>query len=911
MGMGIFSAVVLCGVGFAAGASSAPHSAPEHLADLIDTRRGTDSSVDYSRGNTYPATALPFGFNLWTPLTEPQSHSWLYSWQSPKLFGLALTHQASPWLRDYGTLQVMAHIGHPAADPNQRGILFEHTDEVAKPYRYSVRLANAVQMSVTPSAHAALIEVVYPQAAEAYLSFDDIDETRGKLEVDAAAGVICGHTISQDFANAPHTMFVYAVLRHARIKSYGRFATRHLGIYVGLERDATQPVQLALATSWISLKAARQALEREIGDAPEADVRKAGRAAWDAALAPITVHGATAEQRQMFYNNVYRTLLYPTSMTEDEPNASQPRYYSPYDDAVHAGTMHINNGFWDTYRALWPLHTLLRPSWTGAVLQSFVNASADSGWTPRWTAPGHMPLMVGTHLDAVFADAYVKGIRNFDVDAAYAASLKNATVVSAYPDRGRVQNQLTPFYGFMPDERSAESAAWHLEDCVNDYALGQWAKAMGRADDAAYLDYKASQYANLFSPQVGFFRGRRADGQWRTPDAQFCATRWGHEFIEGAPWHYIMPAPFDALGTAQLYGGPKAMGDKLDAMFQAPRGYDVGSYGRIIHEMSEAYDADTGQYAHANEPVHHLIWMYNSIGRPAATQAHSRAIVDPNRGIYTLGVDNGGGYLGDEDNGQMSAWYIFAAMGLYPVAPGVASYHIGSPVFDAIELQLEHNRLFTIVAQNNAPNHVYVQSATLNHKPYHQSHIAHSDIMAGGTLTLMMGPKPSLWGQGKSMWPPSRTDGQSLGTAYDVVGATHIESQKCGPNVSFVTLLTDNDASSVWYADAAEAEIRIHLDAKAGEQAPSVRQYSLTTGGAAPGCDPATWRLEASQNGVDWQLVDSRYDEAFAWRYQTRGFALARASQAAHYRLSVRNSSGAPCLQVAELELLGRAQARR
>jgi putative alpha-1,2-mannosidase len=471
---------------------------------------------------------------------------------------------------------------------------------------------------------------------------------------------------------------------------------------------------------------------------------------------------------------------------------------------------------------------------------------------------------------------------------------------SPRPDRGRPDNHRAPYLGYVPVDDVHEAAAWHLEDCVNDYALGAWAQASGRADDAAYLDQRAASYTNLFSPSVGFFRGKKANGAWRTSDADFSPITWGYEFTEGAPWHYIAPAPFDAQGMARLYGNsPEALADKIDALFEAPKGYAVGSYGKAIHEMVEAQQGPFGQYAHPNEPVHHLVWLYNAVGKPERAQARLRQILDPNNGLYTLGVDNGGGYLGDEDNGQMSAWYVFASAGLYPASPGIPEYSIGSPVFDRVILTLDSGRTFEVIAENNSPEHVYVQYAELNGLPYDKAFLSHADVTAGGTLRLHMGDRPSTWAHAPRLWPTSQTTfPQRPQPLVDRTAEAHVEAS---PSATPTAALIDDDSSTVWSAQEAQATLWFELPLSA--EGP-LRQYTLTSAGDRSGCDPTMWRLEGSEDGSTWRTLDSRDDELFPYRYQLRSFALTQPATARHLRLVMQASMAGNCLKLAEVELL-------
>jgi putative alpha-1,2-mannosidase len=435
-----------------------------------------------------------------------------------------------------------------------------------------------------------------------------------------------------------------------------------------------------------------------------------------------------------------------------------------------------------------------------------------------------------------------------------------------------------------------ESASWTLEDAANDFGIAQMARALGHDEDAAYFLNRSLSYVNLFSPTTGFFRGRQSSGAWRTPDATFDPATWGFEFTEGDAWHYAMAAPQDPQGMAALYGGRAQLSNKIDSVFAASRAYHPGSYGRLIPEMLGAYDTGLGQYAHSNEPVHHMIYMYDYAGNPAKAQDRVRQVLTT---LYDAGEGTGNGYLGDEDNGQMSAWYVFSALGFYPARLGGTEYTIGAPLHPKATLTLENGREFTINAPGVSDTDRYIQSVRLNGVPYTRTYLTHADITAGGTLTFEMGPSPSSWGTGQNDVPPSITTGTAVPRplADKATGGTLAKG---------MAALVDDTSLTQWMSPIDTATIDDRLAAPA-----TIKQYTLTSAGDLPARDPRSWNLQGSQDGTTWTTIDSRTDLSFDDRRQTRAFVVAHPGSYTSYRLQITAGHGDSHIQLAEWQLLG------
>jgi putative alpha-1,2-mannosidase len=598
-------------------------------------------------------------------------------------------------------------------------------------------------------------------------------------------------------------------------------------------------------------------------------------------------------------------FLYPNSGHENTGTAERPvwQYASPFSPRsgpdtptysmakLVAGKVFVNNGFWDTYRTCWPAYALLSPTRCGELIDGFVQHYRDGGWISRWSSPGYANLMTGTGSDVAFADAYLKGVTNFDVRSAYEAALRNATVSPPNDSVGRKGIPESTFLHHTPIS-THEGVSWTLEGCVNDFGIANLAKALGDKDNYDWFTDRARHYVNTFDSGVGFFQGRGSDYQWRLAPNDYDPRVWGHDYTETDGWNTAFSVPHDGRGLANLYGGPDALAAKLDTFFATPEtGLRPGSYRRVIHEMTEARDVRMGQYGHSNQPSHHILWMYAHAGQPWKVQQKVREILS--RGYS--GSEIGQGYCGDEDNGEMSAWWLFAALGFYPLRVGSPSYVLGSPLFGKAVVHLENGRDLVINAWNNGLGNVYVQSLRVNGKPCDRIWLPHELIAGGAVLDFDMGPEPSDWGTGQDAAPPSITAGCDVPLPlHDITG-----SRAGTPSSS------DGDPGPVFDDTGREATfaaptpwIRYSLrDSRA-----TVRRYTLTSG-SRPG-DPRSWTLEGSNDGNTWVAVDERGGEEFRWRRQARAFTVERPGTYAHYRLRITESSAERTLTITELELL-------
>ncbi|KTF38039.1 GH92 family glycosyl hydrolase [Xanthomonas vesicatoria] len=906
----------------------APLLTPARPSDWVLTTRGTHSNGTFSRGNNFPATAVPHGFNFWTPVTDAGTLTWLYRWNEqndadnrPRLQALALSHQPSPWMGDRQTFQVMPSLGAgvPEADRSKRALAFSHANEVARPYRYAVQFDNGLHADIAPTDHAALFRFRFPDHDDANLLFDNVD-ARGGLRLDAATQTLSGYTdVRSGLSTGATRMYVYASFDRPWTAS-GRIDTGRPTGWIKFDAGDARQVQMRIATSLISLEQARHNLALEI--APQASfeqIAAQAQDAWDALLGRFEVPDATADQKTTLYSNLYRLHLYPNSAHENAGSADAPdwRYASQNswsdDNAdgsavrsfapVRDGRVYVNNGLWDTFRTAWPAYALFAPDDAGRFVQGFIEQARAGGWIARWSSPGYADLMVGTSSDVAFADAWLKGVQGFDPAEAYSAALKNATVVA--PDRhvGRKGMARSTFHGYA-DTDTHEGMSWSLEGALNDFGIANMADELARqattadereryATDAMYFRQRAAGYRALFDPAIGFFQGRNADGSWRVDKTHYDPRVWGNDYTESSGWTFAFTAPHDGEGLATLYGGRAELATKLDTFFATPEtgaAAFAGSYGDTIHEMTEARDVRMGMYAHSNQPAHHIPWMYLFAGQPWKTQQLTREILSR---LY-LGSEIGQGYAGDEDNGEMSAWYVFAALGLYPLRMGAPEYVIGSPLFKHARVRLPAGGTLVVNAPQNSPQNVYVQSLKLNGKPWHKTWLAHADIANGATLEFVMGPVPSRWGSGPNDVPPSLTPaGQRPAPLHDLLGATARIALDDGRDIA---ALHDDDAGTV------SAVANASTLTLSGLEAGTPTLYTLTNGSAA--MSAAGWTLEARSAGGAWRVVDQRSGERFQWPLQTRPFRIATPGNYVDYRLRLTLPARA---QLAEIEILGGA----
>ncbi|MER6524098.1 GH92 family glycosyl hydrolase [Streptomyces sp. NPDC001508] len=874
---------------------AAPDKPKAHLSDYALTTRGTNSSGSFSRGNNFPATAVPHGFNFWTPVTNASSLSWLYEYARanndanlPTIQAFSASHEPSPWMGDRQTFQVMpsAAAGTPDTGRTARALAFRHENETARPYYYGVRFENGLKAEMAPTDHAAALRFTYP-GDDASVLFDNVTDQAG-LTLDKEHGIVTGYSdVKSGLSAGAARLFVYGVFDKpvtagdvGGVKGYLRF-----------DAGADRTVTLRLATSLISVDQAKDNLRQEIPGGTSFDtVRSRAQRAWDKVLGRVEVEGATPDRLTTLYSSLYRLYLYPNSGFEKV--GSKYQYASPFspmpgqDTPTHTGAkivdgkVYINNGFWDTYRTTWPAYSFLTPHQAGEMVDGFVQQYKDGGWTSRWSSPGYADLMTGTSSDVAFADAYVKGVK-FDGKAAYEAALKNATVVPPSSGVGRKGMATSPFLGYT-STATGEGLSWAMEGYLNDYGIAKMGEALYRKtgekrykEESQYFLDRAQDYVNLFDSRAGFFQGRDAGGDWRIDSAKYDPRVWGYDYTETNGWGYAFTVPQDSRGLAGLYGGRSALADKLDTYFSTPETASpevVGSYGGIIHEMTEARDVRMGMHGQSNQPSHHALYMYDAAGQPWKTQALVRQALSR---LY-VGSEIGQGYPGDEDNGEMSGWYLFSALGFYPLVMGSGEYAIGSPLFKKVTVHLENGRDLVVDAPKNSAKNVYVQGLKVNGRSWTSTSLPHSVLAKGGVLSFDMGAKPSRWGTGKNAGPVSIAQDDKVPTPRaDVLKGEG-------------ALFDDTSAT-----DAAVTTVDLPVGAAA-----KALQYTLTSSTDRTKA-PAGWTLQGSTDGTTWRTLDKRSGESFSWNRQTRAFTIFSPGTYTGYRLVLDGQS-----TLAEVELL-------
>lgn len=731
--------------------------------DLVNPLMGTLSKVDLSNGNTYPAIGLPWGMNMWTPQTGKNGDGWQYVYTADKIRGLKQTHQPSPWMNDYGQFSLMPVTGKGAFDQDARASWFSHKSEVAKPYYYSVYLADHdVTAEVTPTERAAIFRFTYNKTDSAFVVLDAFD--RGsEIEIIPEKNMIIGYSSRysrgklKNFKNYFVLVFDQPFDNFSTWEGQSRFAGKRkstadqTGAVIGFKiKDKSKPVEVRVASSFISKEQALLNLN-ELGNRSFDQVAKDGRATWNETLGKISIEGSNIDQLRTFYSTLYRTVFFPNKLYEINA-AGKPIHYSPYSGEVLPGYLFGGTGFWDTFRALYPLLNLVYPSINKEMQEGLLNAYLEGGFLPEWSSPGYADIMVGNNSASVVSEAYIKGLRGYDINKLYEALLHGANNEGPMTAVGRKGVAYYNELGYVPyDVGINENAARSLEYAYDDFAIFQLAKALNRPSSEIELyANRAQNYKKLFDPSTNLMRGKNKNGEFQSP---FNPLKWGDAFTEGNSWHYSWSVFHDVQGLIDLMGGDKVFVNMLDSVFNQPPLFDDSYYGGTIHEIREMQIANMGQYAHGNQPIQHMIYLYNYAGQPWKAQYWVRQVIDR---MYQPTPD---GYCGDEDNGQTSAWYVFSALGFYPVCPASDQYVLGAPLFDRAVLALENGKKLTIDAKNSSTNNIYVQSLAVDGKVYNKNWLSHSELLKGGKLNFTMGAEPNKnRGTGKEAAPYSMTN---------------------------------------------------------------------------------------------------------------------------------------------------------
>lgn len=717
--------------------------------EWVNPLMGTNSKPELSNGNTYPAIAVPWGMNFWTPQTGKMGNGWAYRYDADKIRGFKQTHQPSPWMNDYGQFVIMPVTGKLRYNEDDRASWFSHKSEVSKPYYYSVYLADSdVTTEITPTERAAQFRFTFPKTDSAYVVVDALDKG-SYIKILPKERKIIGYT--SKFARGPlpknfKNYFVIEFNKNFTLSNTWRkgklvtdsleLQSDHTGAIIGFKTEKGEKVTARVASSFISFEQAQLNLDRELSKDTFEDTKDKAKALWNKSLSAISVEGGTVEQTKTFYSSFYRTLLFPHKMYEINAK-NQIVHWSPYNGEILPGYMFAGTGFWDTFRALYPFLNLVYPEINKEMQEGLLNAYKEGGWLPEWSSPAYANIMIGNNSASVVSEAYLKGLRGYDIETLYEALIHGANNEGPMTAVGRKGVKYYNELGYVPyDVKINENAARTLEYAYDDYAIYKLGKALGKpkAETDVYLK-RSMNYKNLFDPSTGLMRGKNEDGTFQSP---FNPFKWGDAFTEGNSWHYSWSVFQDIEGLAQLMGGHKQFVNKLDSVFILPPIYDESYYGSVIHEIREMQIANMGQYAHGNQPIQHMIYLYNYGGAPWKAQYWVRETMDR---MYNSSPD---GYCGDEDNGQTSAWYIFSAMGFYPVTPASDQYVLGAPLFKKMTINLQNGNTIEINAPENSAENKYVNNLTINGQSYPNNWLSHKELMKGAKINFSMQATPNM-----------------------------------------------------------------------------------------------------------------------------------------------------------------------
>jgi predicted alpha-1,2-mannosidase len=715
--------------------------------DLVNALVGTLSSFEISTGNLYPAITMPWGMNAWTPQTGKNGDGWIYTYNVHKLEGIKQTHQPSPWINDYGTFSLMPTVGRPMMNEVQRASWFSHFGEEATPYYYKVYLADYnVTAEVAPTMRAAVFRLSYPKGKQAYLTVDAFDHG-SEITIVPGERKMMGYT-TRNSGSVPDGFKNYFVLEFDRDFTYratadgdslkeGReqVSCDHAGGVVGFGSEGGE-VTVRVASSFISEEQAELNLKREVAGRSLEEVKRAGAAEWNKELGRIEVDRKNLDHARTFYSCLYRALIYPRSFYEYDAQ-NKAVHYSPFTGKVEQGELYTDFGVWDVFRALFPLVNLVYPEVNARIQQGFANMYRESNFLPEWVSPGHRSCMVGNNSASIVADAYLSGLRGYDAETLWQAVVHGANAVHPkVPSTGRLGFDEYNKLGYVPcDVGINESAARTLEYAYDDWCIYEFGKALGKSEgELAPFRKHAFNYRNLFDKETCLMRGRKQDGSFQSP---YNPLKWGDVFTEGNGWHYswsVFHNPQDLIG---LMGGREVFNKMLDSIFVQAPDFDDSYYHGVIHEIREMQIMNFGQYAHGNQPAQHIIYLYDWAGEPYKAQYWTREVMDR---LYRATPD---GYCGDEDNGQTSAWFVFSAMGFYPVCPGSNEFALGAPYFDRISLHMPAGKTVTITATGQSTQNRYVKAMTLNGKPYGKNYLRREDLKNGANIVFQMSAQPN------------------------------------------------------------------------------------------------------------------------------------------------------------------------
>ena len=717
-------------------------------ADYVSTLVGSLSEHSFSTGNTYPAIALPWGMNFWTPVTGVMGDGWAYRYDAHLIRGFEQTHQPSPWINDYGQFAIMPVRDAKAVDQDSRASWFTHNSEVAKPYYYQVYLADHdINAELAPTDRAASLLFTFPESETSGIIVDAYNEG-SFIKVLPEENAIVGYTtrncggVPENFRNWFVVKFdkpiegytVYAGPSKA-LDGAAEFEGDHALAAVTFKTVRGEKVNAQAASSFISLEQAWTNF-KEVEGKPFAQVKDEAKQRWNDVLGRIQVGGGSEDQYRTFYSCLYRSTLFPRKFYEIN-EAGQPVHYSPYNGQICDGYLYTDTGFWDTFRCLFPLLNLVYPDINEEMQLGFANIARENAFLPEWSSPGHRGCMVGNNSASVVADAIIKGITpESEWQTLYDCIVYGTEHV--HPEvssSGRLGHEYYNTIGYVPYNVGInENVARTLEYAYDDWCILQLAKKLGRPqEELDKWEQRSNNWKNVFDPSHNLMRGRNLDGSFQEP---FSPYKWGDAFTEGNAWHYTWSVFHDVEGLKESMGGNDNFTAMLDSVFVVPPIYDDSYYGWRIHEITEMQVANMGNYAHGNQPAQHMIYLYDWTDQPWKGQKWIREVMDR---LYSARPD---GYCGDEDNGQTSAWYIFSALGFYPVCPASDEYAIGTPYFEKAVIHLANGQSVVINAADNSTETPYISSMKFNGKAHESNFLNHSELVKGAKIDFTMSSEP-------------------------------------------------------------------------------------------------------------------------------------------------------------------------
>jgi predicted alpha-1,2-mannosidase len=728
--------------------------------DFVNSYIGTSgNSGSFGTGGIIPSVGPPFAMTSFTAQTDENRIGRMpYIYEDSTILGFIATHQPTVWMGDYGYVSVMPQIGALKVLPQERKLTYKHSDEFVSPYLYSVKIkvdkTKFIKAEMTATDRCGIFKFTFPKSDSSHLiiqalNIDDnkdpdwnlnlnskeprLNKILAYVNINKEKNEITGYnsdrqslTLGPDLKNFKGYFIIQLDKSFTSFGTWNNdsilptrsdlYGKKRLGAYITFTTKENETVKVKIATSFISLEQARENLNLEIPDWNFDKISSQTRNKWQLSLEKIKVDGISDEQKTIFYTSFYHCLLFPRQFSEYN------KYYSAFDDKIHNGVSYTDYSLWDTFRALHPFLIFVQPDRVNDMITSLLQNYKEGGWLPMWPNPAETNIMIGTHADAVIGDAYIKGIRHYDINLAYEAMRKDAFMSTEcdVPGNKMLDRQIWSCYegqagqsffhalGYIPSDFKGESVSRTVEYGIDDYCTAQLAQDLGKKEDYIKLMQWSKNYKNLYNKETGFMAPRLFNGDWENDTNQ--------GFTEGSPWTYLFGAMHDIPGTIELMGGNEKFASKLDRNFIE------------------------NHYQHDNEPGHHYTYLYDYCGQPWKTQELIRKHTTINYKNIPEGIN------GNDDCGQMSAWYIFSVMGFYPVTPGSGMYCIGAPQYPELTLNFSVNgkyHQFEIIANNLSTENKYIQKVTLDGKVINKPFISHQEIINGNKLIFEMGAKPN------------------------------------------------------------------------------------------------------------------------------------------------------------------------